>query len=59
LKWDESVRNSETATNLPVPPLSLTVAKRGSLVKFEVEISLLLRGHEPGKKETSVSFIMM
>jgi len=54
LKRVECVRNYETATNLQVPQLSLTVSKRDSLVKFAVEISLLLKGHEPGKEETSV-----
>jgi len=48
------VRNYKTATNLQVPQLSLTVSKRDSLVKFAVEISLLLKGHEPGKEETPV-----
>jgi len=50
----ESVRNYKTATNLQVPQLLLTVSKHDSLAKFAVEISLLLKGHEPGKEETSV-----
>jgi len=54
LKRVESVRNYEIATNLQVPQLSLKVSKRDSLVKCAAEISLLLKGHEPGKEETSV-----
>lgn len=54
LKRVESVRNYKIATNLQVPQLSLTVSKRDSLAKFAVEISLSLKGHEPGKEETSV-----
>ena len=54
MKRVQSVRNYETATNLQVPQLSLTVSKHDSLAKFEVEISLLLKGHESGKEETTV-----
>jgi hypothetical protein len=54
MKRVESVRNYEIATNLQVPQLSLTVSKRDSLAKFALQISLLLKGHEPGKEEISV-----